>query len=162
MMLVVCGNLAICESVFRVLGDWQEVKTLVGPQSEFWPQGFTCPKCGGPAQGVMEVDVNVNLLAGFTIRELEAQEMYRAQYGMGLPEELDCRREVVESLLREHPIKRVSGHEVPGATRFILEYLELWDGSRVYFGASSHGAAVTRIVPPHSHVAKVMKEQADG
>lgn len=162
MMLIVCAALQDCESVFRVLGDWAEVQTLVGPRSEFWPQGYTCPKCGGPAQGAMESDIDPRVLAGFQIREVEAQEMYRAQYGMGLPEEMDCRREVIEQALRENPIRRVSGHEVAGANRFVLEYLELWDGTKLYFGASSHGAIVTRVVKQQSHVAKVLKEQASG
>jgi len=161
MILVICSNLNTCESVFRVMGDWQEVQTLVGPMSEFWPQGFTCPKCQGPAQGVMENDVDMGLLAGFQIRDIEAQEMYRAQYGMGLPEEMDCRRDVVEQILRENPIRKVSGHDISGANRFVIEHIELWDGTKMYFGSSSQGAIIARIVRPHSHVEQVLKEQQD-
>jgi hypothetical protein len=162
MMIVACSNIQECEAVYRVLGDWAEVQTLVGPRSEFWPQGYTCPKCNGPAQGAMETDIDPQVLAGFQIREIEAQEMYRAQYGMGLPEEMDCRREVIEQALRENPIRRISGHEVAGANRFVLEHLELWDGTKIHFGASTHGAIITRVVPPHSYVAKVSKEPVNG
>ena len=161
-MLVVCSNMAACTSVFRVMGEWQEIQSLVGPRSEFWPLGYTCPKCSGPAQGVMESEIDLRLLAGVPVRDIEAQEMYRAQYGMGLPEEMDCRREIIEQTLRENPIKKIAGHEVPGANRFVLEHLELWDGTKVYFGGSSHGAIITRIVPLQSHVTRVLKEHEHG
>lgn len=162
MILIVCTDSANCGATYRILGDVEELFRLVGPDSAYWPDKYKCPACACKALGVVEADLEPASLAGRVICTLEPQECFLALEGMGLPEERDCRRDVVEGLLREHPIRRVAGHEVSGANRFVLEWFELWDGTKIYFGASAHGAIISRITRPKNHTVDVLKEMSDG
>lgn len=152
MILITCAT----PHVFRVVGDPQEVCQLIGEQSEFWPDKYTCPRCQEEAKAIREDDIDPDSLAGIDIQAIEAQEMFRAQNGLGLPDEQVCDRVTVEELLRATPIRKVAGHDIQGARRFCLEWFELADGTKMYFGASTHGAIVYRITRPISHVKEVL------
>lgn len=160
MMLLVCMNSG-CSSAFRILGEPIEIETLVGSRSDFWPDKYKCPVCDRRAIFFMENNIPDELVARLAvtqIRVLEPQEMFRAQHGLGLPEEQNCTREAVEEALKQNPIRRIGGHAIGGSPTFCLEFLELWNGVKMYFGASSHGAVVYRIVQPTKASQRVLGE----
>lgn len=143
MIIIVCLP---CRVGFRVKGEPIEVGTLLGPSSSLWPDGFTCPHCMKPAQGYLELDLSEAVYGLLKIRDLTPVEAYATlTAGVGLPEDRDCRKEVIEQLVLEVPIRRVAGKDVPGTNRFNIDYMELWDGTRLYFGASGHGAIIYRV-----------------
>lgn len=146
MMVAVCLP---CKAGFRVKGA--DVDALLGPSSEFWPDGFTCPHCSKPAHGYLENEVSEAVYAILEIRDLTAVEAYAAlTAGVGLPEDRDCRKEVLEAVVKEVPIRRVIGRDLPNTKRFEIDYLELWDGTRIYFGASANSAIIYRVTRERS------------
>ena len=156
MMLLLCSS-TTCGLVIRVVGDQAQVSTLLGTNSDFFPDKYKCA-CGASASLAFEEEINPASIAGHPLRTLEAEEAFRVQYGLGLPEEQNCTRRSVETALRRSPIKRVGGHEVHGNASFILEFFELEDNTRIYFCASPHGASVYRIVSPGGYTKKVLEE----
>ena len=157
MILIVCTSLA-CRTVVRVMAaDLLQAEMLVGPSSSYWPNKFTCPTCDGAATGLLEGEVDPNTFKGFNVLELEAEEMFRSLQGLGLPEEQDCRLEVLHEVMRQK-IKLIGGHSIGGTKRFCLEWLEMEDGTKLYFGASSHGATIYRIVNNTSYTNRVLQE----
>lgn len=146
MILAVCLP---CKAGFRVKGP--DVDALLGPSSALWPDGLSCPHCGKTAQGYLENEVSEAVYAVLEIKDLTAVEAYAAlTAGVGLPEDRDCRKEVLEAVVKEIPIRRVVGVDVPNTKRFSIDYLELWDGTRIYFGASGHSAIIYRITRERS------------
>lgn len=151
MMLFVCTS-TTCGARFRVVGEPLEVDSLLGKSSDFWPNGYVCPTCAAPA----DVNYEVGGEPSGPTSILEAQEMFRAQMGLGLPDEQNCQRAVVEKIFRQQRIRRLAGHDIPGAMGFCIEFLEMEDGTRIYFCASSHGAVVYRISAPINHADSVL------
>lgn len=154
MIVILCTN-AACQARFRVLGDPAEVATLVGDQSEFWPDRYVCPLCEGRAQCVSEAEIDVSTLG--PVRDLEAMEMFQALNGVGLPEEMNCTQKNVAELLLHHRVVRIGGHDVRNTPRYALEWMDLDSGHRLFFAASSHGALVYRIRPPVNHTKKLLE-----
>ena len=149
MIVVYCPA---CVQNYRMLTD----DSLVGTASEFWPDKYVCPVCRGLCVGVHEGMA----YGSVPTRDIEPMELYAAMHGLGLPGEMVCDGETVRSLLKEG-VEKVAGFDVPGTTRFIVDYLVLKDGSRVYFGASPHGAIIYRITRKHNYTAKQL-EGIDG
>lgn len=155
MILVICTS-APCRSALRIMGRSVEaVQNLVGDRSEWWPNSYLCTRCKGEAQGVYELSLDPAQLEGFSVSEIEAEEYFRFLMGVGLPEEHDCRIEVLQGLFRSNKVKNLAGYPIKGTTRFCLEWLELDDGTRLYFGASAHGATINRVVKKPDHVEQV-------
>jgi hypothetical protein len=92
------------------------------------------------------------------LRDLTPHEAFAAFNGFGLPEEQDCALESVQKLLAEQPVRKVVGTSITGMRRTIIDSLELWDGTRVYFGAGAEGACIYRIVRPTMYAEKVIAE----
>jgi len=145
MILIVCTP---CSLGMRVMGHVEDLQSLVGERCEFWPDKFICPRCEGPARGVLEVEADMHAVARLELVDVDPFEAFAAMHGLGLPAERDCRREVVEQLLREHPIRKVEGATIPGTNRCRIEALELWDGTKLYLGAGAEGAVIYRIRKP--------------
>lgn len=154
MLVAACQR---CSLVFRVLGDFQELETLVGRQSSFWPDKYICGRCQGPTPVMSEQQAARLQMLGQETVELDPGEYFRALQGLGLPDEIECGRTAVEQLLRGQKVKRIAGHEVNKRKRFCLEWIEFEDGSRAYFGASSHGAIVYKITKPPNYTARAME-----
>jgi hypothetical protein len=150
-----------CGVALRVMGDAGEIEGLVGPRSDFWPDRFPCPTCGALASAVTEIAAEPRALARMRLVDLTPHEAFAALQGFGLPHERACTRAEVEALLREQPVRRVGGSDVPGASRCCIEHLELWDGTRVHFGASAQGAVVFRVTRPPSYAERVLHEHRD-
>jgi hypothetical protein len=82
---------------------------------------------------------------------LSVQEAFIAFSGAGLPEEGECSATRVHQLLTAQSIKDVQTRHIAGTSRCTLDYIELEDGTKLYLGASSHGACVYRVQPPHHY-----------
>lgn len=147
MILIVCSE---CRLTLRVLDASEEALYLVGEKSEGWPKAICC-RCGAEAQRMPEVEVEPRALTLLEVVDLTAKEAFMAMNGLGLPTEQRCSLENVMTLLKEQPIRKVLGVDIPGTERCMLDHLELWDGTKLFLGASPHGAVVYRIAPPHSY-----------
>jgi hypothetical protein len=155
MIVIVCLP---CALAIRVLPDVQqtgELESLVGTHSEFWPNRFPCPRCDKTMHGMLESEADPRALAMMEMRDLSAVESFQLFNGLGFPDEQNCTLEALNELLRSQPVRKVHGTDVLGSTRCVAEYLELWDGTRVYLGAAPAGAVVYRIARPSSAVERV-------
>jgi hypothetical protein len=92
-----------------------------------------------------------------SIQESTPQEAFAAFNGLGFPDEHHCSLETAQALLKEHPVRRIIGTNVKGAERTIIDALELWDGTKVYFGAGAGGAVIYRITRPVSYTKQLEK-----
>jgi hypothetical protein len=151
MILVICPK---CALALRVIGDAEEVQSLVGEGSEFWPDHYVCPRCGAAAVTCMENEV-ASGLDRVHLRDLTPPEALAALHGLGLPNEQVCTKELLEALLREQPVRRIAARDIEGSHRCYLHHIELWDGTKIYLGAGSGGAIVYRIASPFSYAENI-------
>lgn len=162
MILIVCLPCAyairVMPSVITDAHSVQELDQLVGTRSEFWPDRYSCPRCDKPARGLHERDADPRVLHSMHVQEATPQEAFAAMNGLGFPDEQKCSLEAVQALLLETPVRKVIGKNVSGAERTIIDALELWDGTKVHFGAGAEGAVIYRITKPTSYAAKVLAE----
>lgn len=135
-----------------------EVEQLVGRHSSFWPDLYPCVRCNKHMRGFSEAEVDPHVLRTVELHELTPHEAFSAFNGFGLPEEQSCSLDVVSKLLLEKPVRRVVGSNVRGAQRTVIDALELWDGTRIYFGSGAEGAVIYRIAAPISLTEKVLSE----
>lgn len=152
-MLVPCMN---CYTTVRVIDDPTQVATLVGANSDFWPDKYTCVACGKPCEALFESEAEPSALEKMKVRDLTAAELFAALNGLGTPDEMQCDGATVRELL-SRPIKDVRGRTLPNTTRFVIDHIELEDGTRMYFGAGSAGACVYRITRPVSYTQKALE-----
>jgi hypothetical protein len=82
---------------------------------------------------------------------LTPQEAFVAFAGGGLPEESECSAARVAQLLKGARVKDVTTRHIQGTSRCALDSIELEDGTKLYLGASTHGASVYRVQAPHSY-----------
>lgn len=153
MIVVCCHN---CMLALRVIGEPLEVHSLVGQNSDFWPNKYTCPRClFTSAVGCVESALSGDQLNEFELMDLSAHELFAALNGLGLPDEQECSLETVTALLKEHHVKRVVGADVLQTSRCVLFMLELANGTRLHFGSGPEGAVIYRNVPPQSYAEKI-------
>lgn len=100
----------------------------------------------------MEIETDPVSIRQLAVIDLTPEEAFAAFKGIGLPKEMQCSLETVSNLLKQQPIRKVVGTDIPGTTRCRLECLELWNGTKVYLGAGAEGAVVYRVSFPHSYV----------
>lgn len=155
MIVVICPR---CALALRIIGGSEEVHELVGERSEFWPDRYPCPRCGSLAVGCLELEAPAIELERLRVRDLTPQEALAAFHDLGLPDEQVCNKALLECLLREQPIRRIGAKDIDGARRCYLHHIELWDGTKIFFGAGSGGAVVYRVAPPFSYADKVSHE----
>jgi hypothetical protein len=159
-LVVICSG---CGAVFRVLETdpmSSDCVQLVGPKSEWWPDRYTCPRCGAQAAGADENSLPRSVQTASVV-DLTPIEMFSAMSGFGLPDELPSSVENIAETLKGSPVKRVVGQNVPNTGRCSVDFIELVNGVRVYFGASVHGAVVYRIVKPTSYAEKVLHQEEE-
>lgn len=145
-----------CYNAVRVIGDVDSVTDMVGQGSIYWPDKYICVFCEKACEGMPEIDVDAGVISKMKVLELSPEEMLAAQAGLGIPDEMQCDAATVRELLKK-PVKRVHGNTVPGTTRFCLTMLELEDGTRIFLGASAHGAVVYRISRAVSYTEKALE-----
>ncbi len=150
MILIVC---TVCACALRVTGEDAELRPLIGQQSEFWSNKYTCYRCGGPAQGFEEAALEVK--TPLEIHDVSPQEAFGAMFGLGILAEREVDALIVNALMKEHPVRRVVCKDIPGGNRVVVDRIELWDGSYVHFGSSNEGAVIYRITRPHNYANKV-------
>lgn len=157
MMCVVCTK---CLRALRVTGDVVETEHLIGSLSDFWPDKYKCDACGGPAQAFLEAELST--LAARTLRYVDVtpQEAFAALHGLGTPDERTCCEEVVLAMFAAVGIE-VSGRQMRGQMRFVIDSFKFPDGSKIYMGASPQGALAYRVTKPHSYV-RAVEEQNVG
>jgi hypothetical protein len=162
MIVVVCMPCAravrIMPSVVSESNSVDELNQLVGSRSEFWPNKYPCPWCGKNATGMLEREADSRVLSAMNLQDASPQEAFAAFNGFGFPEEQQCSLEAMQELLREQPVRKVIGTNVSGMERTIIDHLELWDGTKVYFGSAAEGAVIYRTTRPFSYTEKVLKE----
>lgn len=151
MIVLTCGS---CLLVVRVLGDRDQVDFLVGEKSGFWPDRYRCPRCDNRALATTLDRTPPELLAKDGILHLEAEELFAALNGLGLPEERIATKEVVEQLLLEHRVVRVGGSTSARTSRCQVDWLDLDDGTRLFFAAGGRGAVIYRVRKRHSYMEK--------
>lgn len=140
-MITLC---VACKLAIRVFED----SPILGAHSEWYPANYPCPSCGKATPSIAEEAIPADILPLLRFETLTPLEAFIAYAGVGLPREKAFTQETLTTLLREVPIRRVVGNDVQGSRgRFVLEYLELWDGTRVHFAASPEGAVVYRVQP---------------
>lgn len=137
-MIVVCSK---CGAVFEVMGSPDEIDTIIGRNTEHWPSGYKCAVCGGNAVGVEHPTRELLSLAPKKF-ELEVQEALMGLVaGLGLPEERELGD--VKELLVGRTIEDVHGHRF--GDRFVVEYIDVSGGLRVFFAGAVAGALVYRV-----------------
>jgi hypothetical protein len=136
----------------------QELDQLIGKRSDFWPDKYPCPKCGQMATGFAEREVDGRVLQLMELKEVTPQEAFAALNGLGFPDEQKCSLGAVQELLRGQPFRKLVGTDVVGMERTIVDYIELWDGTKVYFGSGAEGAVIYRITRPVSYANKQLTE----
>jgi hypothetical protein len=159
MILILCSK---CALAIRVMGDADEIRPLVGDRSEFWPDKYICPRCEERAVGCHELEASAADVERLRPRDLTPQEALAAFHGLGLPDEQLCNKALLESLLRQQPIRHIAARDIEGSRRCYLHHIELWDGTKIYLGAGSDGAVVYRIAHPHSYTEQVSHELGAG
>src|SRR6266404_5808036 len=115
MIVVTCTN---CRLALRAIGALEEVSQLVGETSDFWPDRFPCPRCSRNVEGHVESAIDPEELKQFELLDLNAQELFAALMGLGLPKEQICDEGVVKQLLYTTPIRRVGGKMIQNTTRY--------------------------------------------
>jgi hypothetical protein len=137
------------------MGDHDQVDFLVGEKSGFWPDKYKCPRCDHMALATTLGNTPPEMLARPGVLLLEAEELFAALNGLGLPEERVATKEVLEQLLLKHMVVNVRGETLPGTKRCRIDWLDLVDGSRVFFAAGGKGAVVYRIRKRHSYTENI-------
>lgn len=153
-MLVPCMK---CYVAVRVIDNPTQTHLLVGRDSEFFPDKYDCLACGEKCEAISESDAEPAALARMKVKDLSAAEYYAALGGLGTPDEMNCDAATVNELLKR-PIKKVHGRQLPNTQRFLLEIVELEDGTKLYFGAGAAGAVIYRIARPISYTEKVLND----
>lgn len=158
-LMIICSG---CGAVYRVFDTIEggDNEQLIGPLSEWWPDKYTCPRCGAQAAGAEEALLPRSVQTS-DIVDLTPIEMFSALNGFGLPEELPTSVENLTEVLRSSAVKRVVGSNVPNTKRCVVDFIELESGVKVYFGASTHGAVAYRVVRPTSYAQRVIKEEEE-
>lgn len=161
-LVVTCEG---CAAIYRVLQqqDGTDVDLVVGEHSEFWSDRYLCPRCGARATGMHENFLPRGMQTS-SIVDLTAEELLAALYGLGLPEERKTTLDEVKSYLIKEGgnIRKVVGSDVAHTGRCVIDRIELMDGTKIYFGASAHGAVIYRVVHPISYVQRFVEEAANG
>ena len=140
MIVIVCIPCALAVRVLPSVKEAGEIDSLIGRHSHFWPDRYICPRCEGSMRGMLEHEADVRALSLMELRDLTAQEAFQLFEGLGFPDEQNCTVEALTELMRAQPMRKIQGRNVLGSTRALVEYLELWDGTKIYLGAAPDGA----------------------
>ena len=156
-LVVMCNG---CGTLFRVLGttDSESVSMLVGERSDFWPDKYVCPQCGGDAVGQHE-EALPRAYQTTSIVDLTAEELFSALHGLGLPNEEKPSAAAVVALFMTGKIVALDAHDVLGTGRCAINSITFMDGTHLFLGASAHGAVAYRLVRAPSYAQRVLQEQ---
>ena len=147
MITIVCTH---CKHALHATGEVSEVNQLVGQQSDFWPDKYRCWECDRYMEGFLTPEVSSAVANELTIIEVTAQEAFAALNGLGLPQERVVDPDTVLELFETVGLK-VKGKSYRGQHRYFIDEIVFPNGVKLHLGASPQGAAVYRIVKPHSY-----------
>ena len=145
MILVVCRSCGkgLRISPGHVSDDMSQAFAMFGPGSDMYPDRFPCFSCEGKAELVMHADSMA--VSALELHDVTPDEAVAAFHGLGLPEEQECSAAAVNGKLVNAQITKVQVRQIRNSHRSVLDWIQLSDGTRLYLGASSHGAVVYRI-----------------
>jgi len=151
MIFIICKT---CGFVLRISpGQEGEAESLFGRTSEWYPDRYPCARCDGTAE--LQATVEGPFATPVDVSPGEALACLN---GLGLPSERDCHGAYVSELLTSKRVTKVVTRSIPGARRCVIDHIDLEDGTKVYFGASTFGATVYRVTPPFSYVELLRNE----
>lgn len=133
-------------------GDDGEVENLFFEEGEL-SRTLACPFCGGDRLHKLDAAQTSTL----EVQELTPKEAFAAFSGLGFPDEQDCSPTAVATALTSSPVKTVTARPIKGSHRALIEIIELENGTKLFFGASVHGASVYRISRPRSYAEEVLR-----
>lgn len=158
MIFIACTD---CGCALQVVGDIEELSTLVGDRSDFWPNKYCCFNCGKPCQCYLTPEVSALAVAKMRVVNLNPQEAFAALNGFGIPEEQTCCPEVVLPNFLSMGIQ-VKGGQPSGKKFFRIEEITFPDGTTLFLASSPQGAVVYRVRRPLSYAQKVEAELTNG
>ena len=129
-------------------GASEQLEALFGDTPK---EGWPCPRCNHPLRRY-EDQLAEGIFPQHTV-ELEAEELYAAFLGQGLPEETAISEESIKAAL-SLPIKSVDVSPVKGTTRMVLRSITFENNTAIFLGAGPLGAVVYRIRPPFSYLGR--------
>lgn len=153
MITIACTH---CGHALRVTGDLDEVRMLVGSDSEYWPDKYLCFNCNEPCSGFISPEVSPSALQQMVVVDVTPQEAFAALNGIGVPAERTVCEEVVVPLFEAQGI-RVRGSQVRGAARYHIDSLIFPDGTTLHIGSAPAGPVVYRITKLHSYTNSELK-----
>jgi len=144
-----------CRTALRTVGEEVEVRNLVGPECDWYPDEYPCPVCPGKME--YQTAITGSALAAMRVHDVTPQEAFAALSGLGLPAERDCGETAVLKAF-ERPIRSLGTRQLPGKNRTAIDWIEFEDGTRMFLASGIDGAVVYRIAPPRSFVQEVLRE----
>ena len=147
----------VCRKAVRVHGDMEEISTLLGERSEFWPDKYKCFSCNCSVIYCLTPEVSPAALATMDVHDLTPQEAYAALNGFGVPEERTCCPEVILPLFQSLGIA-VKGCRINTGT-FRVEELTFPDGTTLFLAPAAVGAVVYRVRKRSSYAEKIEDPQ---
>lgn len=155
-MIIICLS---CKLAIRATDTSEKIRSLIGRDSDFWPDKYYCFSCGNSAHIYLEQELSPDVITSSKVINLNAEETFLALQGLGLPSEQNCCEETLDALFSQYGIK-IKGKQHHGYLRYYIEFLELTDGTKVYFAPSAMGACIYRISKPYSYVKGVENENS--
>lgn len=154
MIYIVCTN---CRTALCTHGDPDEVESLLGERSDYYPDKYPCCVCGAMGQYVRCIEPTA--LSSMAVHELTPQEVFAVLNGMGLPEEQECGPAAIQKVFHDSKVTKVHAKIIPGTNRSMLDSLEFEDGTRMYFGVSPTGPTIYRIARKRSFTREVLDDE---
>jgi len=155
MIYFVCNH---CRLALRTVGDQQEILSLLGAGTEWFPNKYPCPSNGCSGMMQLAEAIESTTLALLELHDLAPIECYQAFYGLGLPEERECGPDALAKVVKGRSIAQLHTEGVHNDRRTVLRWIALDDGTKIYLGSSPQGAMIYRIAPPRSVVNEVLRE----
>jgi hypothetical protein len=142
-----------CNIALRTSGDEEEVHTLLGAGSEWYPNKYPCPRFGCTGLAEYSTGIQPTALAALELHEVTPQEAFAAFEGLGLPPERDCGETAVRGAF-EKKVTNVGVRQLRGRNRSVIDWIEFEDGTRLFLAASGDGAVAYRLAKKFSYVEK--------
>ena len=151
MIFTVCS----CGTALRIEGHDEEVSSLVGKDSQWFPDKYPCPKC---ERNMRHTDLLASEdLPNLHVIDLTCAEAFVAFNGLGLPYERDCVHDSVVQLLGQKLVE-MDVSTIPGTNRSVVRSLKFECGHRLHLASGVEGAIAYRLTPPESVVDRVLKD----
>ena len=136
MIEFVCSG---CSAGFQISGTWFKIQELLVAHPIWLKRDKACPYCTG-----LLVRPTPTLNRQRAWRCLDVDEFFRALCGFGLPEELDCTPESVNTLIQSNPIVGVD-MAAAGGDRTAVFAINLSNDLKLHLVSSPDGPCIYKI-----------------